>query len=186
MSRSTAVLAASFALWFALPAGAEPPHHGHGAGGHAVSADARPVQPGQAVFGAVQEIVALLEADPATDWSRVDIDRLHRHLLDMERLATAARAVREEVPGGLRLTVTGEGKAGEAARRMIPAHAGLLAAETGWAVRAEPLPAGAVLTVTSGDPAQAARIRALGFMGLMARGGHHQPHHLAMARGGGH
>jgi hypothetical protein len=28
-----------------------------------------------------------------------------------------------------------------------------------------------------------ARIRGLGFIGLLVQGGHHGPHHLAMARG---
>ena len=42
---------------------------------------------------------------------------------------------------------------------------------------------GVLLTVTSTDPHQAARIRGLGFTGIMAEGSHHQAHHLAMARG---
>ena len=29
-----------------------------------------PSQPGQGAFGAVQEVVRILEADPNTDWSR--------------------------------------------------------------------------------------------------------------------
>ena len=42
---------------------------------------------------------------------------------------------------------------------------------------------GALLTVTSSDPARATRIRALGVFGVMATGAHHQAHHLAIARG---
>jgi hypothetical protein len=38
---------------------------------------------GQDAFGAIQEIVGMLEADPATDGSKVDIDALRDHLLDM-------------------------------------------------------------------------------------------------------
>ena len=30
-------------------------------------------EPGQAAFAAIQEIVALLDADPSTDWSKVNI-----------------------------------------------------------------------------------------------------------------
>jgi hypothetical protein len=37
--------------------------------------------------------------------------------------------------------------------------------------------------VTSGDPRQIAKIKALGFMGIMVQGAHHQVHHLMMARG---
>jgi hypothetical protein len=34
------------------------------------------------------------------------------------------------------------------------------------------------------DSATVARIRGLGFAGLLTQGAHHQAHHLAMARGG--
>jgi hypothetical protein len=42
---------------------------------------------------------------------------------------------------------------------------------------------GVELRVTSGDPAVVARIRGLGFFGLMASQDHHREHHLMMARG---
>ena len=48
------------------------------------------------------------------------------------------------------------------------------------------MPGGVRLTVTAKtpqDPGAVARIRGLGFAGLLALGGHHGPHHLAMARG---
>jgi hypothetical protein len=40
--------------------------------------------------------------------------------------------------------------------------------------------------VTSADPKERAHIRGLGFIGLLASGPHHQPHHLAMAKGERH
>lgn len=48
-----------------------------------------------------------------------------------------------------------------------------------WSLKVETTEVGAILTAT-GD---AQRIRALGFIGLMTVGMHHQPHHLALARG---
>lgn len=45
---------------------------------------------------------------------------------------------------------------------------------------------GVNLTVVAKNPDDAktiARIRGLGFIGLLVQGGHHQPHHLAMAKG---
>ena len=37
-----------------------------------------PTMPGQdAFFGAIQEIVRILEADPKTDWSKVNLERSH-------------------------------------------------------------------------------------------------------------
>jgi hypothetical protein len=65
---------------------------------------------------------------------------------------------------------------------MIPAHARELA-KTGWSAATDDLPNGIKLTVTSTDPQQAIKIKGLGFMGIMVQGGHHQLHHLAMARG---
>jgi hypothetical protein len=53
-------------------------------------------------------------------------------------------------------------------------------------LEAETIPGGVRLTVVAKDPANAntvARIRGLGFIGLLVLGAHHQPHHLAMARG---
>jgi hypothetical protein len=42
-----------------------------------------PTLPGQDAFGAIQEIVRMLEADPKTDWSKVDLETLRQHLIDM-------------------------------------------------------------------------------------------------------
>ena len=66
---------------------------------------------------------------------------------------------------------------------MVPAHAVELAKIEGWQAEATAEPAGAVLMATSADPRQEARIRALGFFGLMATGAHHQAHHWAIATG---
>jgi hypothetical protein len=92
-------------------------------------------------------------------------------------------ALVEDVPGGIAAEVSGEGRTREALQRMVPAHAGELARLPGWQAEAEATPAGVRLIVTSADPATAARIRGLGFFGLMATGSHHQAHHLAIARG---
>ena len=39
------------------------------------------------------------------------------------------------------------------------------------------------LVVTSADPNQVTKLKALGFMGIMVQGSHHQLHHLMMAKG---
>jgi len=57
---------------------------------HGAQTAAAPTQPGQAAFGAMQEIVALLQADPTTDWSKVDIDALRQHLIDMDEVTIRA------------------------------------------------------------------------------------------------
>ncbi|MGZ3362224.1 MAG: hypothetical protein ACXU84_23120, partial [Xanthobacteraceae bacterium] len=69
-----------------------------------------------------------------------------------------------------------------AIKRMVPAHVGELV-KIGWNAKTEELPSGVKLSVTSNDPKQVVRLKALGFMGLLVQGGHHQAHHLMMAKG---
>ena len=51
----------------------------------------------------------ILEADPKTDWSKVDIEALRRHLIDMNNVTLYADVRSEPVEGGMRFTVTGAG-----------------------------------------------------------------------------
>ena len=158
----------------------------HAAHVAAAAAPASPTMPGQAAFGAIAEIVRLLEADPATDWSRVDLERLRQHLVDMDELALRTTVRRREVPGGLEMQVTGSGRAAEAARTMTASHARQLAAH-GLRATSTPIAGGARFTVVAADASDArlvAKVRGLGFIGLMALGDHHAAHHLAIARGG--
>lgn len=173
--------------WFAAPAlgdsmeGHDPAHQAMHGGAATI-----PTEPGQGAFAAIQEIVAILEADPATDWSKVDLPALRQHLADMDALAISAKVTEREIPGGFEATISGAGPGGAAARRMVPAHAVELAKIEGWNVTAS-APAGGniVLRVTSFDPRVQPHIRGLGFFGMMATGAHHQAHHLAIARGEG-
>ena len=141
-----------------------------------------PTMPGQEAFGTIQEVVRILEADPATDWSKVKIGALREHLIDMEEVTMRARAVERALADGVEITVTGEGRTRTAIKRMIPAHAHELAA-LGWSARTEERPDGVKLVVSSSDPRQIVKIKALGLMGIMVQGAHHQQHHLAIARG---
>jgi len=141
-----------------------------------------PTMPGQDAFGAIQEIVRMLEADPETDWSKVNLEALRQHLMDMNEVTLTAAGAPTPIDGGLEIAVTGEGRTLAAIQRMVPAHAEELDQMNGWSARTEALPDGVRLTVTSNDPEEVARIRGLGFIGLLVSGSHHQPHHLAMAR----
>ncbi len=140
-----------------------------------------PAEPGQGAFAAIAEIVALLRADPETDWSAVDIAALRQHLIDMDDLVTHADVTTEDVPEGARFHVQTTGIGGGAVSRMVPAHAPVLSADTGWTSQVLLNGDEIVWTVTSSKDAK--MIRALGFFGLMAIGDHHQPHHLGMATG---
>lgn len=142
-----------------------------------------PSLPGQDAFGAIGEVVALLEADPATDWSKVDLEALRRHLIDMNEVTLNAEAVAKPIDGGVVIRVTGSGRTLAAIQRMVPMHAAEIDGLNGWSAKALPLDDGALLTVTSINPKEVQHIRGLGFAGLMVSGAHHQAHHLAMAKG---
>jgi hypothetical protein len=153
----------------------------HGQGAMEMGLNA-PSMPGQDAFGAIQEIVRILEAEPATDWSKVNLEALRQHLIDMNEVTLRANAAPTPIDGGLEIAITGEGRTLAAIQRMIPDHAQELNQMNGWRARSEVLPDGLRLTVTSSDPKEVAHIRGLGFIGLLVSGSHHQPHHLAMAK----
>ena len=142
-----------------------------------------PTMPGQDAFGAIQEIVRILEADLGTDWSKVSIVALREHLIDMNEVTLKAVAVERAIDGGVQIDVTGSGRTLAAIRRMLPAHARELNGLSDWRAKTEALANGVRLTVTSPTAAEIAHVRGLGFIGLMVSGSHHQSHHLAMAKG---
>jgi hypothetical protein len=142
-----------------------------------------PTMAGQYAFATIQEIVEILEADPTTDWSRVNLIALREHLVDMNEVTLNAAIEQREVNTGLEMVVTGTDRTKVGIQQLVPAHAQELNRLNGWQAIAASLPNGVRLTVTSNDPQQVDRIRALGFMGLLVSGRHHQAHHLALAKG---
>ena len=154
----------------------------NGMGMHGAQSAGVPTMPGQDAFGAIQEVVQILQADPATDWSKVNIDALRQHLIDMNEVTLHAAATPRVLDNGIAFTVTGEGRTLEAIKRMVPAHVAELH-EIGWNAKSEDLPNGVKLTVLASEAQPLTRLKALGFMGILVQGGYHQPHHLMMARG---
>jgi hypothetical protein len=157
-------------------------HGMHGMMGHQNTMTGQPTRPGQDAFGTIQEVVQILEADPTTDWSKVNIATLREHLIDMNEVTLRAVATERALENGIEIAVTGEGRTLEAIKRMVPAHVGELV-NIGWNAKTEDLPNGVKLSVTTNDPKQVTKLKALGFMGIMVQGAHHQPHHLMMAKG---
>jgi hypothetical protein len=151
-----------------------------------------PTMPGQDAFGAIAEVVRLLDADPTTDWGKVDIERLRQHLIDMNEVVLHSVVKQTPIAGGLAMEISGSGRTEQAIRAMVVPHAAELDRMPEWSATTVVIPGGVRLTVVAKRPDDAkllARIRALGFAGLMTQGAHHQPHHLAMAKGeaiGGH
>ena len=157
-------------------------HGGMHSGGMHGDMTGQPVLPGQDAFGAIQEVVQILEADPTTDWSKVNIDALREHLIDMNEVTLRAAAAERVLDNGIEIAVTGEGRTSAAIKRMVPAHVAELV-KLGWNAKTEDLRNGVKLTVVTSDPKELTKLKALGFMGIMVQGAHHQTHHLMMAKG---
>jgi hypothetical protein len=135
---------------------------------------------GQDAFSAINAVVTRLEADPETDWSRIDIDALRNHLISMHEVAVNAEVETAGVEGGASYRVTGTGRALAAIRNMVPMHASKINEETDWTAVVEDIQNGIKVTVTANTDVQVAKVRALGFMGFMVAGEHHEDHHLAI------
>lgn len=147
-----------------------------------------PTHSGQAAFAAISEIVKLLEADHTTDWSKVNLEALRRHLADMDLVTLHARVRPRPVAGGLTMDVTGNAEVAAAVNRMLVPHAAMLDGMPAWRATATPIAGGTRLTVTArttGDADTIAKIRGLGFAGLLVQGDHHTAHHLLIAKGTG-
>jgi hypothetical protein len=145
-----------------------------------------PTMPGQDAFGAIAEIVRLLDADPSTDWAKVDMERLRQHLIDMNEVVLRSTVKQTPVSGGLAMEITGTGRTEQAIRAMVAPHAVELDRSPSFAAKTASIAGGVRLTVLAKNPDDVrvvARIRGLGFAGLLTEGAHHQAHHLAMAKG---
>jgi hypothetical protein len=154
-----------------------------GTGTHMSVNSEEPTFPGQDAFGAIQELVNILEADPSTDWTRVDISGLRAHLVDMNLLVINASVSAKNIKGGLEVNTSAQSRALLAIQSIIPAHAEMINGINGWAFKSEKTVTGAKLIVTSKNAKEIAHIRGLGFYGLMVTDSHHQSHHLSLARG---
>src|SRR4051812_40613019 len=97
MSRNH-ILMACMLLCGSLPLGAQE---------HAMAASA---SSGQAAFVAIRDVVRTLESDPKTDWSKVNIEALRQHLIDMDDVTMRSEVVQRPVAGGLQMDITGAGR----------------------------------------------------------------------------
>ncbi len=143
-------------------------------------------EPGNDAFGTIQEVIRKLNARRDTDWSEVDLEALRQHLLDMRDMTVNVEVVsREAITNGLEVVIRPTTpRARRALERVLAAHPRQLRRETGWTMQVEEEGERSLLTVTSSDPADAEKIRGLGYIGLMAYGSHHQRHHWMIATGG--
>ena len=144
-----------------------------------------PSEPGQGAFAAIQEIAAMLAADEATDWSKVDLERLRRHLIDMNNVTLRASVAAAPVDGGMVFTVTGSDEVRDSIIRMLTAHAATMNGVAGFTYETAQNAGGATLVARANNPTDVEKLQGLGFIGVMTLGAHHQTHHIAIARGDG-
>jgi len=112
--RVLATTIATFSAAVATPLAAQHAEHS-GHAGHVMAAPGAtgvPSEPGDGSFAAITEIVAMLSADPDTDWTRVDIDGLREHLVDMNQLVVGASVRSEPLLDGLRMWIDTSGRPG--------------------------------------------------------------------------
>ncbi|MBZ8134078.1 hypothetical protein [Afifella sp. IM 167] len=142
-------------------------------------------EPGQGAFAAIQEIAGILAADESTDWSRVDLEALRQHLIDMNNVTLRASVTSEPTDGGRIFRIAGNGEVRDSILRMVAAHAATMNGVGGFIYEATPNTDGASLIAKAENPDDLEKLRGLGFIGLMTLGAHHQAHHIAIARGQG-
>ena len=140
---------------------------------------------GSDAFGTIQEVINQLLNDPTTDWGTVNIEALRQHLVDMHDMTLNVDVISQKpIPNGLEAIISATtDRAASALKRVLKAHPAQLKRETGWEMRVTKNNKQYILTTTSANPKDTNKIRGLGYIGLMAYGSHHQPHHWAMATG---
>ncbi len=146
------------------------------------SNEARPVQAGQDAFAAIQELVEILEADPDTNWSQVDLQAVREHLVDMSRVVLDVSVTQSDSPAGFTAMLTGDSNDVASLRRMVPEHVAMTQGHLGWTITWQETTAGGALSIAA-PSSEVAHVQALGFFGWLATGAHHQEHHLALATG---
>jgi hypothetical protein len=145
-----------------------------------------PKQPAQAAYASLGEIVRILKADSTTDWSKVDLEAVRQHMIDMDAVTMRAQVKQRPIPGGVTMTVTGDAIVAASIKRMVTSHAGMLDQDPQYHATVAPIANGVQFTVTARDAKNVqlvAMIRGLGFAGLLTEGDHHARHHMALARG---
>ena len=143
------------------------------------------MESGTDLFATIQEIIKKLSADPNTDWSKVNLEAVRQHLRDMYEFSYNVDVISQQaIEGGVKIIAKPVNvRAEQALDKVLKAHPMMLRMETGWDMQSSN-PGGVYqISVTTTKPAEVDKIRGLGYIGLLAIGNHHQPHHWAMAKG---
>ena len=135
-------------------------------------------------FAVIQEAIALLEANPDTDWSTVNIEALRLHLIEMQDMTLNVTVEQQPISLGFMAVITPTtNRALQSMAQVLSAHPSQMKEETGWDMVVTNNNGIFTIAVTTDQLQDVDKIRGLGYIGIMAYGSHHQPHHWAMASG---
>ena len=135
-------------------------------------------------FAVMQEAIIALEADPNTNWEKVNIEALRLHLVEMQDMTINVDVKQQHIDNGFQAVVMPTtNRSVKSLTRVLSGHPAQMKAETGWDMQVQNNDGVFTLTVTTDNAKDIAKIRGLGYIGVMAYGNHHQPHHWAMASG---
>jgi len=135
-------------------------------------------------FAVIQEVITLLEANPDTDWSMVNIESLRSHLVEMQDMTLNVNVEQEPIKLGFKaIIIPTTNRELQSMIRVLSAHPSQMKKETGWDMLVTNNNGIFTLTVTTNQLQDVNKLRGLGYIGIMAYGNHHQPHHWAMASG---
>jgi len=141
--------------------------------------------PGNQIFGAIKETITALEQDPNTNWEQVKLEALRQHLLDMKAFTEEVEVLEKQpIEQGVELQVKPSTKRAKVAlKRVLSMHPMMLKKEKGWTMQSDRENGMWIITCTSTNSNEVPKIRALGYIGLLAAGAHHQHHHWMIATG---
>jgi len=144
------------------------------------------MEPGNDAFGTIQEVVRKLRENPHTDWSRVNLEALRQHLVDMDNFTKHVSEIsKRNIQSGVELEVRADSEAAsQSLARALSAHPRMIKDEFGWDIAVSGKGPDFRMRVTSPRPEDVEQIRGLGYIGIMAMGQHHQMHHWIIATGG--
>lgn len=153
---------------------------------HSSSVSSAPLkEAGNDAFGTIQEVIRKLNHDPKVDWSKVNLEALRRHLVDMNDMTLNVEVLSQQpLDKGVKLLMRASTLKSESALdRVFSVHPAQLKRETGWEMSVQKKEKIYTLTITTEKPDEVNKIKGLGYIGIMASGSHHQAHHWMMAKG---
>jgi hypothetical protein len=177
---------------------AESQHQGHTDGMkmdhhsmNTVSADEKTIteatnllESGTDPFAVIQETISKLEANKNTDWSKVNIEALRKHLVEMEDATLNVTLKQVNVKNGFAAMIFPQtNRAVKSLFNLLKNHPEQMEKETGWVMVVNRVDDHFEITVTTKNDKEIDKIRGLGYIGVIAYGDHHKKHHWSMASG---